>query len=204
MKTVIYCRVSTEMQALEPQLAELRGYCAGRKWEIVAEKTDVMSGGKRAGRVGLEEVMTMVKAREIEALVVVKIDRLARSLVDFMEIVTELDRNSVALVVTSQGIDTSKDNPAGRLQMHVLSAVAEFERSLISERVKAGMAVVKASGKQLGHPSKVLPANCEWVVRSWHARTGGVGLRELRKLLGGCSLSTAAILAKRHAPKPVA
>lgn len=200
MKAVIYCRVSTEIQTLEPQIAELKAYCQNRKWEVVAEKSDVMSGARRVGRVGLDEVMKMVRERLVDVVVVVKIDRLARSILHLTDLIRQMDKNGVALVVTSQGIDTSKDNPAGRLQMHVLGAVAEFERSLISERVKAGMAVAKSKGIQLGHPSKVLPGaeECRRIVEDWHRRTGGVGLRELRKLLGNPSLDTTAKLAARY------
>src|ERR1043165_8635748 len=103
MKAVLYCRVSTEMQTLEPQLTELRAYCVLRKWEIAAEKQDVLSGAKRAGRLGLEEAMAMVKGKEVDVLLVVKIDRLARSILHLTEIIGVLDRNGVALVVTSQG-----------------------------------------------------------------------------------------------------
>lgn len=202
MKVAMYCRVSTETQVLEPQVSELKGYAEMKRWEVVAMHQDVMSGAKRTGRDGLDAVMRMVREREVGAVLVVKIDRLARSMTHLAQLIGEFDKYDVALVATSQGIDTSRDNPAGRLQMHVLGAVAEFERSLISERTKAGLAVVKASGKQLGHPSKVLPdpERCRQIVEDWHRRTGGVGLRELRGLLGNPSLSTAAALGRKYVP----
>lgn len=197
-RALLYCRVSTEDQRMDAQQMELRGYCAGRGWEVVGELMDKMSGGS-IRRDGLEKVLGMVREKAVDAVVVVKIDRLARSLAHFTRLVEEFERCGVALVATSQGIDTSRENPAGQLQMNVLAAVAQFERSLISERTKAGLAAVKAGGKQLGHPSKVLPAEPERtrIVKGWLEETGGIGIRELARRLGGCALSTARDLALR-------
>jgi len=82
-----------------------------------------------------------------------KLDRLGRSLPHLAQLVAELAAHGVALVCTSQGIDTSNDNPAGRLQLGVLMAVAEFEREIIRERVNAGLRAAKARGARLGRPA---------------------------------------------------
>lgn len=194
MRTAIYCRVSTSDQTVEPQLMELRSYATSRGMPITYEISDVISGTKMT-REGLDRLLALVRNREIDAVLCVKLDRMARSLSHFAQIVAEFDRCDVALICTSQGIDTSKSNACGRLQMNVLSAVAEFERELISERTKAGLVAAKARGKILGHPSTKLVPDWRSRVILWRQRTGGKGLRELRADLGGVSLSTAARLA---------
>lgn len=199
MKAILYARVSTEKQSVEPQMIELRAWCGARGWEVVGVETDVMSGGRVAGREGLGRVMEAVRVGGCGAVVVVKIDRLARSLREFAGLVGEMDRCGVALVATSQGIDTSRDNPAGRLQMHVLGAVAEFERSLIRERVVAGMAAARARGVVLGKPSaKLVGVDVGGVVAKWREEGEGWNVRKLAGMLGGVSVSTAWRLAKQH------
>ena len=98
-------------------------------------------------------MMQLMRRGKVDAVACFKLDRLGRSLPHLAQLIGELDRHSVAIVATSQGIDTSHDSPAGRLQMHVLMAVAEFERTLIVERVRAGQAIAKAKGVKFGRPS---------------------------------------------------
>ena len=196
MKTALYYRVSTGDQTVQPQQEELRSYVQNRGWEVAAEFTDVVSGSK-SSRVSLDLMMSRIRQHHFDAVVVVKRDRLARSLSHFAQLVAEFDKHGVALVCPGQGIDTSKSNPAGRLQMHVLAAVAEFERSLIIERTKAGLAAAKNRGKTLGRPSERLIKNHEEVTRQWLAE-GGNQLRELATRLGGISVSTAFRLAQKQ------
>lgn len=94
--------------------------------------------------------MAAVRAGKVERVVVFKLDRLGRSLPHLALILDELGRHGVALIATSQCIDTSNSNPVGRLQLNVLMAVAEFEREIIRERVNAGLAAAKARGVKLG------------------------------------------------------
>lgn len=194
MKTALYYRVSTDDQSVAPQQQELRSYAHTRNWKITAEFTDVISGSK-SSRVSLDAMMARVRRREFDVVMVVKMDRLARSLSHFAQLVGEFDKHGVALVCPGQGIDTSKANPAGRLQMHVLAAVAEFERSLIIERTKAGLAAARARGVKLGKPSKRLIEDPEPVVKKW-LDDGGMQIRELANRLGGVSISTAFRLAQ--------
>lgn len=194
MNVAIYYRVSTDDQSIEPQRRELHAYTQARGWNIVGEFTDVISGSK-SSRVELDKLMNAVRLRGFDAVLVVKLDRLARSLSHFAQLVAEFDKHGVALVCPGQGIDTSKANPAGRLQMHVLAAVAEFERSLIVERTKAGLAAARARGTKLGKPSKRLPADYEPIVKTW-LDEGGAHLRELANRLGGVSVATAFRLAQ--------
>lgn len=199
MKLAIYARVSTEIQSLEPQLMELRACAANRGLKIAHEITDVISGAK-AGREGLDRLLAMVEAREIDAIMVVKIDRIARSLANFVRVCSLLTENRVALIIPGQGIDTSKANPCGEMQLGILAVIAQFERSLIQERTKAGLAVARAKGKVLGRPSKTMVpvAQRAAIVAEW--RASGDGYAKLAKALGGVSTATAWRVDKNLAP----
>jgi DNA invertase Pin-like site-specific DNA recombinase len=96
--------------------------------------------------------MAEVRKDRIDIIAVYKLDRLGRSLQHLAQLIGELERHGTALVASSQGIDTSESNPAGRLQMHVLAAVAEFERSVIVERINAGLVSARERGAKFGRP----------------------------------------------------
>lgn len=151
MKTAIYCRVSTDKQSHDSQLLELRAYCQRRGWADVVEYSDTVTGSKFSRR-GLDALFAEVRKGKVQRVVVFKLDRLGRSLAHLAQLIAELTANGTALVCTSQGIDTSDSNPAGRLQLGVLMAVAEFEREIIRERVQAGLAAARARGAKLGRP----------------------------------------------------
>jgi len=196
MNVALYYRVSTDDQSIAPQQQELRTYAQGRGWTVEAEFTDVISGSK-SSRVSLDCMLSRLRLGDFDAVLVVKLDRLARSLSHFAQLVAEFDKHGVALVCPGQGIDTSKSNPAGRLQMHVLAAVAEFERSLIVERTKAGLAAARARGVKLGKPSKRIVPDHDQIVKAW-LDEGGKQLRDLATRLGGVSVSTAFRLAQNE------
>ena len=118
-RVACYFRVSTSDQTTEPQRLELLAFCERRGWTNVREYSDKISGSKFT-RIGLDMLMSDVRKRRVDVVLCVKLDRLGRSLPHLAQLVGELDANRVALVCTSQSIDTSEDNPAGRLQMHVL------------------------------------------------------------------------------------
>jgi putative DNA-invertase from lambdoid prophage Rac len=153
MKVALYVRVSTDKQTHESQLLELREYCARHKFTNVTEYSDTISGSKFT-RVGLDALMQEVRKGKLDLILCYKLDRLGRSLAHLAQICSELESNKVALICTSQGIDTSNSNPAGRLQLNVLMAVAEFERSIIQERVIAGLNAARARGVKLGRKDK--------------------------------------------------
>src|SRR5690242_17417610 len=121
MKTIIYVRVSTDEQTTASQEHELRAYCDRRGWADCQTFTDQLSGAK-LGRPGLDSLMAAVRAGRAKRVVVFKLDRLGRSLPHFALMLEELQRHCVALICTSQGIDTSMSNPVGRLQLGVLMA----------------------------------------------------------------------------------
>jgi DNA invertase Pin-like site-specific DNA recombinase len=153
-RIVIYGRVSTAEQTHESQLREVREYCA-RRWPESASITTITdtASGAKTSRQGLDDLMRLVRRGKVEVVACYKLDRLGRSLPHLAQLIAELDCHHVALVASSQGIDTSEDSPAGRLQMHVLAAVAQFERTLIVERVRAGQAAARAKGVKFGRPA---------------------------------------------------
>src|SRR5262249_50227322 len=151
-RIAVYGRVSTDVQNHASQLREVRAYVR-RRW-LHAEVIEYLdkASGTRFSRQGLDAVMTEVRKGRIDVLAVYKLDRLGRSLQHLAQLIGELETHGTALVASSQGIDTSDSNPAGRLQMHVLAAVAEFERSVIVERINAGLAAARERGVRLGRP----------------------------------------------------
>jgi DNA invertase Pin-like site-specific DNA recombinase len=151
-RIAVYGRVSTDGQSHASQLLEVRAYLR-RRWPKakVTEYLDKASGA-RFSREGLDALMKEVRHGRIDVLAIYKLDRLGRSLQHLAQLIGELEAHGTALVATSQGIDTSESNPAGRLQMHVLAAVAEFERSVIRERINAGLAAARERGAKLGRP----------------------------------------------------
>jgi DNA invertase Pin-like site-specific DNA recombinase len=151
-RIAVYGRVSTDGQNHDSQLREVRAYIR-RRWPRaeVTEYLDKASGAKFK-REGLDAMMAEVRKDRIDIIAVYKLDRLGRSLQHLAQLIGELERHGTALVASSQGIDTSESNPAGRLQMHVLAAVAEFERSVIVERINAGLAAARERGAKFGRP----------------------------------------------------
>ncbi len=152
-RVAVYLRVSTDQQTHESQQSELRRYCELRRWSDVQWITDVASGAKQ-DREGLGQLMKLVYSGKVDVVLTYKLDRLARSLSQLAYIIAELQRCHVALVSPSQGIDTSNTNPAAQLQINILAAVAQFERELITERVKAGVRAARQRGVRLGRPGK--------------------------------------------------
>jgi putative DNA-invertase from lambdoid prophage Rac len=178
-RIALYVRVSTEKQSHDSQLVELRTYCDRRGWQNVTDYCDTISGAKFS-RAGLDRLMTDVRRGRLDVIVCFKLDRLGRSLAHLAQIVAELAAHNVALICTSQGIDTTDSNPAGRLQLGVLMAVAEFERSIIQERVNAGLRAARARGVRLGR-KPTLAGHQEAVSR---LVSEGKGVRAVARELG--------------------
>lgn len=157
MKAAIYLRVSTKDQSVNSQRADTERVAKARGYEAVIFE-DHTSGAKFS-RQALDKMMAGVRRREFEAVICFKLDRLGRSLPHLAQLIGELDSCGVGLIVCGQGIDTTDSNPAARLQMHVLMAVAEFERSMISDRTLAGLEAARGRGVKLGRPkgSKGIP-----------------------------------------------
>jgi DNA invertase Pin-like site-specific DNA recombinase len=155
MRVVIYSRVSTSRQTTENQTRELREVAQRNGWQIVAELSDEgISGSKgRRERPGFDALHKMVQRREIDLVMTWSIDRLGRSISDLVSLMAELEVKGVDFYSHIQAIDSR--TPAGKLSFSIFAAIAEFERSIIKERINAGLARAKANGKRLGRPTNV-------------------------------------------------
>jgi DNA invertase Pin-like site-specific DNA recombinase len=151
-RAAIYVRVSTDKQTVENQVRELRQIAARRGWEVVEEYHDAgISGSKgRDQRPGLDRMLKDASRRRFDVVMAWAIDRLGRSLIDLLGTIQGLEAAGVDLFLEQQAIDTT--TPAGKLMFQVTGAFAEFERSMIRQRVKAGLKRAIEQGKQLGRP----------------------------------------------------
>ena len=132
-------RVSTPDQSADLQVQELEDYARRQGWEVVATYSDTISGTK-ARRPGLDRLMADARRRKFNVVLVWKLDRFGRSLVDCLQNIQTLESLGIPFIAVTQGLDTDQRNPASRFLLQVLGAAAEFERSLIVERSRAGQA----------------------------------------------------------------
>jgi DNA invertase Pin-like site-specific DNA recombinase len=149
MRAAIYARVSTFDQEPENQLQELRRYIQARGW-TATEFVDRGVSGAKDRRPGLDALLKDAKRRRFDVLVCWRLDRLGRNLRHLVTLMEELQQLGVAFVSLGEGIDCT--TPAGKLQLHILAALAEFERERIRERVMAGLERARTQGKRLGRP----------------------------------------------------
>ncbi len=152
MRVAIYVRVSThEQQTIPLQLKSLRQYAAARKWKILLVVEDVGSGVK--DRKKREQVLLAARKREIDAVLVWKLDRWGRSIHDLFNTLQELTVLGVAFISFTEAVDLS--TPIGRALAGMLTVFADFERELLRERVKAGIAHARKKGRKHGRPPSV-------------------------------------------------
>ena len=152
--TALYARVSTRDQDVVPQLDALRAYADARSLTVFDEYIDEGVSGACSKRRALDRLLADARRRRFDRVVVVKLDRLARSVRHLTQLGADFEALGVDLVVLDQAIDTG--TPTGRLLFNVLGAIAEFERDLIAERVAAGMAAAKRRGKRLGRARAIV------------------------------------------------
>ena len=155
MRAALYARVSTLEQEPENQLAELRRYADARGWSVT-EYVDRGVSGAKDSRPALDRLLADARRRKIDVLLCWRLDRLGRNLRHLVTLLDELRAVGVDFVSLGEGIDAT--TPAGKLQLHILAALAEFERERIRERVIAGLRRAKAQGVRLGRPRKTPPA----------------------------------------------
>ena len=150
----IYARVSTLEQNCDNQLIELRRYVEARGW-TGTEFVDRGVSGAKDRRPALDALLKDAKRRRFDVVVCWRLDRLGRNLRHLVTMLEELQHVGVAFVSMGEGIDCT--TPAGKLQLHILAALAEFERGRIRERVMAGLARARSDGKRLGRPRARIP-----------------------------------------------
>jgi DNA invertase Pin-like site-specific DNA recombinase len=146
----IYARVSTDRQTTDSQLNELRDFVRRAKWKDYREYIDNGYSGKNTQRPAYTEMLGHARRRRFDLLLVWKLDRLSRSLKDLIATLDELGHLGIDFVSYDNQLDTS--SPSGKLVFNIIGAVAEFERDIISERVRAGLANARIKGKKLGRP----------------------------------------------------
>jgi DNA invertase Pin-like site-specific DNA recombinase len=178
MKVAVYARVSTNSgQDPEMQIRELRDYCQRRGWEIALEYADAGVSGAKEKRPELDKLFADAHRRRFDILVVWRFDRFARSVSHLLRALETFRALGIEFVSLSEQVDTA--TPTGKMIFTVLGAVAELERSLIAERVRAGLRNARAKGKRLGRPKKVAdPAEIK------RLRSEGASWRAIGKELG--------------------
>ena len=178
MRAALYARVSTTGHGQDPemQLRELREYCQRRGWDMAGEFIDVGISGAKEKRVALDRLIAGAHRRRFDAVVVWKFDRFARSVSHLLRALETFQSLGIEFVSLSEQMDTS--TPTGKMVFTVLGAVAELERSLIAERVRAGLRNARAKGKRLGRPRKSLDSG-----RIAALRAQGAGWRAIAKEL---------------------
>ena len=174
MRAAIYARVSTADQTCENQLRELRSYCEARQL-VATEFVDQGISGAKESRPALDALLKDARRRKMDLVIVWRLDRLGRNLRHLILTLDELTAIGVGFVSLGEGIDTN--TPAGRLQLHILGAIAEFERARIAERVRVGMARAKSQGRHVGRPRPK-------VTDDQLAALDGVSVREVAARLG--------------------
>jgi DNA invertase Pin-like site-specific DNA recombinase len=177
-RVALYARVSTlHGQNPEMQLAELREYASRRGWTITSEYTDLGVSGSKESRPELNRMMKDAHLRRFDAVICWKLDRLGRSLKHLLTVIEDLAAYGVSFIALRDNIDLS--TPAGRLMMHLLAAMAEFERELIKERVSAGIHAARKRGVRIGRPKTYVNTD---KVRA--LRDSGTPWRQIAKRLG--------------------
>ena len=194
-RAVLYMRVSTVDQHPETQLHDLRQMAAQRGYEIVREYSDKISGA-RARRPGLDELLHDARKHRFDVLLVWAFDRIARSTRHFLEILDELNHLNVEFISFRENIDTG--GPLGRAMMVIIGAIAELERNLIIERVRAGMRRARLEGRQIGRTP--LQLDHQGILRD---RARGQSLKEIAKLHRISKATVCRVLKEQRTQQPI-
>ena len=182
-RAALYVRVSTDHQSVRNQEIELQAVAERHGWQVVSVYRDQgISGAKgRDKRPGLDKLLQAVARKEFDMVAAWSVDRLGRSLIDLVGILQELHAKHIDLYLHQQGIDTT--TPSGKAMFQMMGVFAEFERSIIHERVMAGLARARAEGKQLGRPAEVA-GNAAMVKALRAARRAGKSIRTIAREQG--------------------
>jgi DNA invertase Pin-like site-specific DNA recombinase len=185
-----YARVSTEEQSsngvgLEAQRGAIRAECERRGWQLMRIEEDVLSG-KTLNRPGLRAALAACRSGEVSGIVVAKLDRLSRSIVDFGHLLEEARKRSFNVVALDLGLDLS--TPQGELVANVIASVAQWERRIIGQRTKEALAVKKAQGVRVGRPPMISKTVLNRIKRQ---RAAGKSLAAIADALNADSVPTA-------------
>ena len=193
VRVALYARVSTVGNGQDPamQIRELREYCERRGWNVVAEYVDLGISGSKDRRPQLDRLMADTRRRKFNVVAVFRFDRFARSVRHLLRALDDFQALGIDFVSLNEALDTS--TPSGRMTFTVLGAVAELERSLIAERVRAGLRNARARGVRLGRPKVVANGDAIQALRrsgrSWRAigREMGIAPETAKKVAQTCS-----------------
>ena len=177
MRVAIYARVSTKDQSCEMQLADLRAYCAARRFAPASEYVDSGVSGSKELRPELNLLMNHARKRQIDLVLVWRFDRFARSTKHLLAALDEFRSAGVGFVSYQENMDTS--SPLGQAIFTIVAAVAQLERDLIRERVNAGVRNARAAGKVLGRPRRIVDRD-----RISALQAEGKSLRTIAQQLG--------------------
>jgi DNA invertase Pin-like site-specific DNA recombinase len=197
-RAALYARISTLNHGQDPevQLRELREYCQHRGFTIAHECVDRGISGSRERRPALDSLLTLCRKRQVDAVVVYRYDRFARSLRQLVNALEEFRALGIDFISIHEGVDTS--TPNGRLVFGIFASIAEFERELIRDRVRSGLAAAKAKGKHVGRPRVPVDASTVALLRqqgrSWAEITSETGISKgtAQRALAGLPKSSVA------------
>jgi len=183
VQVVGYVRVSTAEQAdsglgLEAQRQAIQAACDARGWALAAIHEDASASGRDLKRKGLTAALKAVESGDAEGLVVAKLDRLSRSIVDFTQLVDRAQRKGWAVVALDVGVDTT--TPQGEMVANIMATFAQFERRIIGQRTKDALAVKRQQGVRLGRPPTLDPKIRRMIKRH---RADGKSFREIAETL---------------------
>lgn len=177
-RAAIYARVSTHNgQNPEMQINEVRAYCARRGWAIADEYVDTGISSSKEHRPALDHLLSDCRRRRVDAVVVYRYDRFARSVRQLVNALEEFRSLGIDFASLHEGVDTS--TPNGRLVFGIFASIAEFERELIRDQVRSGLAAAKARGRRLGRPRVTVD-----VLRIAELRAAGRGWKAIAVELG--------------------
>src|SRR5262249_3019851 len=177
MRSALYCRASTTNQNVEMQLVALREYAERRSWQVAGEYVDHGISGSKEKRPALDKLMADARRRAMDAVVVFRFDRFARSVSHLARALDEFRALGIEFVSLPEAVDTS--TPMGRAMLHIAGAFAELEREIIRERVKAGLVNAKRRGRKVGRPRAIVNVG---TVREMAAN--GISARAIAKAIG--------------------
>jgi len=176
MRVAVYARVSTKDQCCELQLRDLRAYCAARQLTVVCEYVDAGVSGSKYSRPQLNELMNDARKRKLDAVLVWRFDRFARSTKHLLLALEEFRALGVEFISYQENLATN--TPLGQAVFVIVAAVAQLERDLICERVSAGIRNARANGKRLGRPRQHVD-----IYRLREMRAAGMSLRQIAAML---------------------